>query len=79
MRSRLDAPHRELTVREREVSALVVEGLPNRVIAERLGVSPRTIAVHVSRILAKTNCRSRTELAVSITETGVLDSPAQHN
>jgi DNA-binding NarL/FixJ family response regulator len=36
------------------------------VIAERLGVSPRTIAVHVSRILAKTNCRSRTELAVSI-------------
>jgi len=63
--SRLDTPHRELTVREREVSALVVEGLSNRVIAERLAVSPRTVAVHVSRILAKTNCRSRTELAVS--------------
>lgn len=62
---RLDAPDRELTAREHEVRALVADGLSNRDIAERLAVSPRTVAVHVSRILAKTNCRSRTELAVS--------------
>lgn len=53
-----------LTPREREVRTLVAEGLSNREIAQRLGVSPRTVAVHLSRLLAKTGCASRTELAV---------------
>jgi DNA-binding CsgD family transcriptional regulator len=55
-----------LTAREREVRSLVAEGLSNQEIADRLGVSPRTVAVHLSRLLAKTGCASRTELAVQV-------------
>jgi hypothetical protein len=40
------------------------QGLSNREIADRLRISPRTVAVHVSRLLAKTGSASRTELAV---------------
>lgn len=50
-----------LTAREREVRELVAAGLANQQIAARLGISPRTVAVHVSRLLAKTGCASRTE------------------
>ena len=58
-----------LTNREREVRSLVAAGLSNKDIADRLGVSPRTVAVHVSRLLAKTGCGSRTELAVQVLRT----------
>jgi DNA-binding CsgD family transcriptional regulator len=63
--ARLDDPQRELTDREGEITALVAEALTNQEIADRLGISARTVAVHMSRILAKTGSRSRTELAVS--------------
>jgi DNA-binding CsgD family transcriptional regulator len=53
-----------LTCREREVRDMVAEGLSNRAIGDRLGISPRTVAVHVSRLLAKAGATSRTELAV---------------
>jgi DNA-binding NarL/FixJ family response regulator len=52
-----------LTPREREVAALVAEGLSNAQVAERLYISPRTAAVHVSNILAKLGMSSRTEIA----------------
>jgi DNA-binding NarL/FixJ family response regulator len=57
-----DAP--ALTAREEEVLALVAEGRSNRQIARKLGAAERTIAVHVSRILAETGTASRTEAAV---------------
>jgi DNA-binding CsgD family transcriptional regulator len=53
----------ELTPREREVAALLAEGLSNAGLAERLFISPRTAAVHVSNILAKLGMGSRTEVA----------------
>ena len=53
----------ELTPREREVAALLAEGLSNSQLAERLYISPRTAAVHVSNILAKLGMSSRTEVA----------------
>src|SRR5262249_28160820 len=40
-----------LSPRERQVLALVVEGVGNRGIGERLGISPRTVEVHKARIL----------------------------
>ena len=43
----------ELTPREREVAALLAEGLSNAGLAERLYISPRTAAVHVSNILSQ--------------------------
>jgi DNA-binding NarL/FixJ family response regulator/tetratricopeptide (TPR) repeat protein len=52
-----------LTPREREVAALLAEGLSNSQLAERLYISPRTAAVHVSNILAKLGMSSRTEVA----------------
>ncbi len=52
-----------LTPREHEVVALVTEGLTNRQIADRLFISAKTAAVHVSNILAKTGLSSRTEVA----------------
>jgi NarL family two-component system response regulator LiaR len=51
----------DLTPREREVLALMVEGLRNAEIAERLTVSPSTVKFHVSRILSKLGVSSRTE------------------
>jgi two-component system response regulator DctR len=52
----------ELTEREREVMALVVEGLPNKSIADRLDISVRTVEVHRSRIFDKMSVRSAIEL-----------------
>jgi NarL family two-component system response regulator LiaR len=55
------APGLDLTEREREVLALMVEGLNNTQIAGRLTVSPSTIKTHVSNILSKLGVSSRTE------------------
>jgi NarL family two-component system response regulator LiaR len=55
------APGLDLTEREREVLALMVEGLNNTQIAGRLSVSPSTVKSHVSNILAKLGVASRTE------------------
>ena len=52
-----------LTPREREVAALLAEGLTNAGLADRLYISPRTAAVHVSNILTKLGMSSRTEVA----------------
>jgi NarL family two-component system response regulator LiaR len=54
-------PGLDLTEREREVLALMVEGLNNTQIAGRLVVSPSTIKSHVSNILSKLGVVSRTE------------------
>jgi len=52
-----------LTAREREVRALVARGLPDKQIAARLGISPKTVEKHVGTVLRKTGARNRTELA----------------
>ena len=54
-------PGLDLTEREREVLALMVEGLNNTQIAGRLTVSPSTVKSHVSNVLAKLGVASRTE------------------
>jgi NarL family two-component system response regulator LiaR len=54
-------PGLNLTEREREVLALMVEGLNNKQIAIKLTVSPSTVKSHVSNILFKLSVVSRTE------------------
>jgi DNA-binding NarL/FixJ family response regulator len=53
-----------LTRREREVAALVAQGKSNRAIAETLFVGERTVAGHVSSILAKLKFTSRAQIAI---------------
>lgn len=52
-----------LTEREREVMALAVEGLPNKEIARRLGISHRTVEIHKARIMHKTGADTLLDLA----------------
>ncbi|MGL4176358.1 MAG: response regulator transcription factor, partial [Dermatophilaceae bacterium] len=60
----------ELTEREREVLALVGEGLSNDEIAGRLVVSPATAKTHVSRAMVKLDARNRAQLVVLAYESG---------
>jgi two-component system response regulator DctR len=52
-----------LTDREAEVMRLVVAGRPNKLIADELGISVRTVEVHRARVFEKMNVRSAVELA----------------
>jgi DNA-binding NarL/FixJ family response regulator len=61
-----------LTDREREVMALVAEGLSNSEIAEVLVLSPATAKTHVSRILTKLHARDRAQVVVIAYETGLV-------
>ena len=54
-------PGHDLTAREREVLALMVQGLSNPDIADRLIVGRSTVKFHVSSILGKLGVDSRTE------------------
>ena len=53
----------ELTDRERDVMDLVVAGLPNKLIADQLDISVRTVEVHRSRVFDKMHVKSAVELA----------------
>ncbi|SHM92155.1 response regulator transcription factor [Cryptosporangium aurantiacum] len=61
-----------LTDREREVLALVAEGLPNDAIAERLVLSPLTAKTHVNRAMTKLGARDRAQLVVIAYQTGLV-------
>jgi DNA-binding NarL/FixJ family response regulator len=62
----------ELTVREREVLALIAAGLSNTEIAGRLVMSVPTAKTHVSRILAKLAARDRSQLVVIAYQSGLV-------
>jgi signal transduction histidine kinase/DNA-binding NarL/FixJ family response regulator len=55
-----------LTSREREVRGLMEQGLPDKIIAERLMLSVKTIEKHAGAVLRKTGARNRTELAARV-------------
>jgi DNA-binding NarL/FixJ family response regulator len=68
--SRARANPAGLTARELEVAALLVEGLRNPQIAERLVLTRKTVEHHVSAVLAKLECSTRTEAAAKAIRLG---------
>lgn len=60
-----------LTVREREVIFLIVEGKTNREIAELLFLAPRTVSSHVENILRKLHVKTRVDIAVRALRLGL--------
>jgi NarL family two-component system response regulator LiaR len=65
-------PDGDLTAREREVLGLLAHGLANKAIAQRLGISDKTVKVHVSAILAKLGLSDRTQAALHAQRTGMV-------
>jgi DNA-binding NarL/FixJ family response regulator len=63
-----------LTWRERETVELVAEGLSNKAIAARLGVSVRTVEGHLNHVFTKLGVESRTELVRFVLTQGLLTS-----
>jgi len=61
-----------LTDREREIVALVAEGLTNDEIAERLVISPMTVKTHVNRSMTKLDLRDRAQLVVAAYQSGLV-------
>ena len=66
----------ELTEREREVARLVMAGRPNKLIADELQISVRTVEVHRARVFEKMNVKSAVELANLLRETPNQPGPA---
>ena len=69
-----DAALAPLTEREREVLALVGQGLTNAEIGQELFLSPLTAKTHVSRMMAKLLARDRVQLVVIAYETGLVQA-----
>jgi len=65
-------PVETLTGREREVLTLMAEGLANKLIAGRLGISEHTAKFHVHTILGKLGTQSRTEAVVRAVRLGLI-------
>src|SRR5215212_881715 len=68
-----------LTRRQQTLAACVAEGLTNEQIAERLVVTPGTVANHLAQILRRLNLRSRTQIAVWAVERGLYRSGQPHD
>lgn len=65
----------DLTEREREVLALLVESLSNQQIAERLVISPATVKFHISSIRSKLRATSRTEVVILAMQHKLVKTP----
>ncbi|MDH7797537.1 MULTISPECIES: LuxR C-terminal-related transcriptional regulator [unclassified Beijerinckia] len=55
------------TERERELIALIAEGLQNKMIAHRLSISPNTVRAHIGNIMRKYGLHNRTQIAMTLT------------
>jgi DNA-binding NarL/FixJ family response regulator len=65
----------QLSLREREILTLLVEGLNNRQIAERLEIAQNTARAHAQRILTKLQVHSRLEAAAFAVRHGLVEPP----
>jgi DNA-binding NarL/FixJ family response regulator len=63
----------DLTPRERDVLTLMAEGVSNKIIAERLGISVHTAKFHVASILDKLDATGRTDAVAHAARRGVIE------
>jgi DNA-binding NarL/FixJ family response regulator len=68
------APVDELSEREREILQLVGNGLPNKVIAARLGITERTVKAHLTSVFRTINVTDRTQAALWAERHGLLET-----
>lgn len=66
-----------LTVRERQVLSMIAQGMSNRDIAERLGVSLKTVDNHRTNLMRKLGAHSAGELLAHATREGLLETNSQ--
>jgi DNA-binding NarL/FixJ family response regulator len=71
-RGRSGKPRGELTERERQVVQLLTEGLSNKLIADRLGISDHTAKFHVNGVMMKLGASTRTEAVVEAMRRGLI-------
>ena len=64
----------EFTERELEVLRFMTTGVPNAVIAEKLGIAENTVKNHIRHMMEKTGCESRTALAIEARVSGMVIS-----
>lgn len=67
-----EAPVEDLTTRETEVLQLMAQGLTNKAIGLRLGITDHTVKFHVNAIMTKLNAQSRTDAVIRATRAGLV-------
>jgi DNA-binding NarL/FixJ family response regulator len=72
MRNGGSSPGPALTPREREILAMLAEGLPNKIIASRLGISDHTVKTHLEAIFDKLGASNRADAVARAVRTGLL-------
>jgi DNA-binding NarL/FixJ family response regulator len=68
---RATSPADSLSEREREVLLMVAEGLPNKVIAQRLSISEKTVKAHLTSVFRQIGVTDRTQAALWVERTGL--------
>ncbi len=66
----------ELSGREREVLALLAEGMPNKLIARRLEISEKTVKAHLTRVYQQIGVTDRTQAAIWARRQGIAGEPS---
>ena len=69
--TRVRQPAVRLSAREREVLALVAEGLPNKLVARRLGISEKTVKTHLTKVFQQIGVTDRTQAVLWAQKNGL--------
>jgi DNA-binding NarL/FixJ family response regulator len=70
--ARTERPSAELSPREREVLVLLASGLPNKLIAQRLGISEKTVKAHLTHVFGRIGVTDRTQAALWAQREGLV-------